>query len=108
MVEREGAWGRRRSGWVRVLSVGAGNVRRVRPSDVQRLTVGETVDRYAEMVRAKTATGALAPGTAEVYTRDVHTFAELAGRERVLDDLDGADVDEVMLRFAHKPDGRRR
>lgn len=65
------------------------------------------VDRYAEMVRAKTATGALAPGTAEVYARDVHTFAGLAGGERVLDDLSGEDVDEVLLRFARKPDGRR-
>ncbi|MFF5259731.1 tyrosine-type recombinase/integrase [Actinomadura viridis] len=80
----------------------------MRPTDVQRLTVGEAADRYAEMIRAKTATGALAPGTAEVYTRDVHTFAELAGPDRVLDDLSGADVDEVLLKFAAKPDGRRR
>jgi hypothetical protein len=79
----------------------------VRPSDVQRLTVQQTADRYAEMIRAKAATGALAPGTAEVYTRDVHTFAELAGPDRVLDDLGGADVDEVLLKFAHKPDARR-
>ncbi|MFG2001452.1 tyrosine-type recombinase/integrase [Spirillospora sp. NPDC048911] len=79
----------------------------MRPADVQRLTVAETVDRYAEMVRAKTATGALAPGSAEVYARDVHTFAGLAGPDRVLDDLDGSDVDEVLLRFARKPDGRR-
>ncbi|MEU5882959.1 tyrosine-type recombinase/integrase [Spirillospora sp. NPDC047279] len=59
------------------------------------------------MVRAKASTGALAPGSAEVYARDVLTFAELAGPDRVLDDLDGADVDEVLLRFARKPDGRR-
>ncbi|MFI6519033.1 tyrosine-type recombinase/integrase [Spirillospora sp. NPDC050679] len=67
----------------------------------------EAVDRYTEMVRAKAATGALAPGSAEVYVRDVHTFAELAGAGRVLDDLTGEDVDEVLLKFAHKPDGRR-
>ncbi|QXJ19809.1 tyrosine-type recombinase/integrase [Actinomadura graeca] len=79
----------------------------MRPSDVQRLTVAETADRYVEMVRAKTSTGALAPGTAEVYARDVVTFAALAGPERVLDDLSGEDVDEVLLRFARKPDGRR-
>jgi len=80
----------------------------VRPSDVERVTVCEAVGRYTEMIRAKAATGALAASTAEVYIRDVHTFAELAGGEGVLDDLDGADVDEVLLRFAHKPDGRRR
>ncbi|WP_075022490.1 tyrosine-type recombinase/integrase [Actinomadura madurae] len=80
----------------------------MRPVDVQRLSVAECVDRYAELVRAKTSTGALSPATAEVYARDVVTFAALAGPERVLDDLAGADVDEVLLRFARKPDERRR
>ncbi|MQY08776.1 tyrosine-type recombinase/integrase [Actinomadura macrotermitis] len=69
--------------------------------------MAECVDRYVEMVRAKTSTGTLAPSTAEVYARDVHTFGELAGLDRVLDDLTGGDVDEVLLRFARKPDGRR-
>src|SRR4051812_20878040 len=79
----------------------------MRPADVHRLTVTEAADRYIDMVRAKTLTGALAPGTAEVYTRDVHTFVRLAGGERILDDLTGEDVDEVLLAFARKPDGRR-
>ncbi|WP_345475652.1 tyrosine-type recombinase/integrase [Actinoallomurus oryzae] len=79
----------------------------MRPADVRRLTVDEAVDRYIDMVRAKTVTGALAPSTAEVYARDVRTFAELAGGDQVLDDLTGEDVDEVLLRFASKPDGRR-
>jgi site-specific recombinase XerD len=80
----------------------------VRPADVQRLSVAECVDRYAETVRAKASTGALAPASAEVYARDVVTFAELAGAGRVLDDLTGEDVDEVLLKFARKPDERRR
>ncbi|GAA4062261.1 tyrosine-type recombinase/integrase [Actinomadura miaoliensis] len=80
----------------------------MRPRDVERVTVAQAVDRYAEMVRAKSVTGALAPGSAEVYVRDVHTFAELAGPGRVLDDLTGEDVDQVLLAFARKPDGRRR
>lgn len=60
------------------------------------------------MVRAKTATGVLSPGTAEVYVRDAVTFGSLAGVERILDDLTGADVDGILLAFARKPDGRRR
>ncbi|MFC7728193.1 hypothetical protein [Actinomadura keratinilytica] len=80
----------------------------MRPRDVERVTVAQAVDRYAEMVRAKSLTGALAPGSAEVYVRDVHTFAELAGPDRVLDDLTGEDIDQVLLAFARKPDGRRR
>jgi site-specific recombinase XerD len=79
----------------------------MRPAEVHRVTVAEAADRYIDMVRAKTVTGALAPGTAEVYTRDVHTFTRLAGGDRVLDDLSGGDIDEVLLRFASKPDGRR-
>ena len=79
----------------------------MRPAEVHRVTVAEAADRYIDMVRARTVTGALAPGTAEVYTRDVHTFTRLAGGDRVLDHLGGADIDEVLLRFAAKPDGRR-
>ena len=79
----------------------------MRPGEVHRITVAQAADRYIDMVRAKTLTGALAPGTAEVYTRDVHTFTRLAGGDRILDDLTGEDVDEVLLRFARKPDGRR-
>ncbi|MEU8205806.1 tyrosine-type recombinase/integrase [Streptosporangium sp. NPDC049046] len=70
--------------------------------------MGESADRYVELVRAKTLTGALSASTAEVYARDVATFVDLAGEETVLDDLTGEDVDAVLLAFARKPDGRRR
>lgn len=80
----------------------------MRPAEIERVSVQEAVDRYVELVRAKTVTGQFSPATAEVYCRDVQTFAELAGAGRVLDDLDGADVDAVLLAFARRPDGRRR
>ncbi|WP_285706517.1 tyrosine-type recombinase/integrase [Microtetraspora sp. NBRC 16547] len=78
------------------------------PARLNRLTVEEAADRYVELVRAKTSTGALSPATAELYARDVATFVRLAGPERVLDDLTGEDVDAVLLAFARKPDERRR
>ncbi|KAA9378138.1 tyrosine-type recombinase/integrase [Microbispora cellulosiformans] len=78
------------------------------PPQVNRLTVQEAADRYVELVRAKTVTGALSPATAEVYARDVATFVRLAGDARVLDDLTGEDVDAVLLAFARKPDERLR
>ncbi|MBD3137307.1 tyrosine-type recombinase/integrase [Microbispora bryophytorum] len=78
------------------------------PVQVNRLTVQEAADRYVELVRAKTVTGALSPATAEVYARDVATFVRLAGPDRVLDDLTGEDVDAVLLAFARKPDERRK
>ncbi|TNY34787.1 tyrosine-type recombinase/integrase [Thermomonospora catenispora] len=80
----------------------------MRPAEIERISVRQAVDRYVELVRAKTVTGQFSPATAEVYCRDVQTFAELAGPERVLDDLDGADLDAVLLAFARRPDGRRR
>ncbi|RCG20104.1 integrase [Sphaerisporangium album] len=79
----------------------------MRPAELTRITVEESTDRYVELVRAKTVTGALSPATAEVYARDVATFSALAGPGQVLDDLTGEDVDAVLLAFARKPDGRR-
>lgn len=79
----------------------------MRPAELKRVTVEESADRYVELVRAKTVTGALSPATAEVYARDVATFTVLAGPQGVLDDLTGEDVDAVLLAFARKPDGRR-
>jgi site-specific recombinase XerD len=80
----------------------------MRPAKIEPVSVQDAVDRYVEMVRAKTLTGQFSPATAEVYCRDMGTFAELAGPGRLLDDLDGADVDAVLLAFARRADGRRR
>lgn len=80
----------------------------MRPAELDRLTVAEAADRYVELVRARTVTGALSSSTAEVYARDVATLVELAGADVVLDDLTGADVDALLLAFARRPDGRLR
>ncbi|MEO3868264.1 tyrosine-type recombinase/integrase [Nonomuraea sp. B12E4] len=85
----------------------AEEVARVRPAELERLTVAEAADRYVELVRARTSTGALSSSTAEVYARDVATLVALAGERAVLDDLTGEDVDAILLAFARKPDGRR-
>ncbi|MGW5681919.1 tyrosine-type recombinase/integrase [Nonomuraea sp. NPDC003754] len=79
----------------------------MRPAELNRLTVAQAVDRYVELVRARTVTGALSASTAEVYARDAATLVALAGEETVLDDLTGEDVDAILLAFARKPDGRR-
>ncbi|WP_043626401.1 tyrosine-type recombinase/integrase [Nonomuraea candida] len=78
----------------------------MRPAELDRVTVAEAADRYVELVRARTVTGALSPASAEVYARDVATLVELAGADVVLDDLTGADVDAILLAFARRPDGR--
>ncbi|MEZ0070961.1 site-specific recombinase XerD [Planotetraspora sp. GP83] len=90
------------------MSVAPDTVLIMLPAQLNRLTVEEAADRYVDLVRAKTVTGALSPATAEVYARDVATFVRLAGPGRVLDDLTGEDVDVVLLAFARKPDERRK
>ena len=79
----------------------------MRPAELDRLTVVQAADRYVELVRAKTLTGALSQATAELYARDAATLVALAGESTVLDDLSGEDVDAILLAFARKPDGRR-
>jgi site-specific recombinase XerD len=83
-------------------------VQPMRPADLQHVTVQYAVDSYVEMVQAKTVTGQFSPGTAEIYNRDVATFADLAGADRMLDDLAGDDIDAILLAFARRPDGRKR
>jgi site-specific recombinase XerD len=90
------------------MSVALDTVEPMLPAQLNRITAEEAADRYVELIRAKTVTGALSQATAEVYARDVATFVRLAGPQRVLDDLTGEDVDAVLLAFARKPDGRRR
>ncbi|RJL35303.1 tyrosine-type recombinase/integrase [Bailinhaonella thermotolerans] len=80
----------------------------MRPAELNRITVADAVARYVELLRARVLTGAIAASTAEVYARDMATFAAFAGPGRVLDDLTGEDVDAVLLAFARKPDERRR
>ncbi len=46
------------------------------------------------------------PTTRRSYERDVTEFARLAGPVRVLDDVTGEDVDDVLLRYQTTPDGR--
>ncbi|GAB2944112.1 hypothetical protein GCM10027203_53800 [Nonomuraea fastidiosa] len=100
--------GRYRRAWILPIVLRVMGGVPVRPAELDRVTVAEAADRYVELVRARTLTGALSPSTAEVYARDVATLVELAGPDVVLDDLTGEDVDAILLAFARRPDGRRR
>ncbi|GAB3667765.1 tyrosine recombinase XerC [Actinocorallia lasiicapitis] len=79
----------------------------MRPAKLLPLTVQEAADRYTDLIQAKTATGQLSPASAQLYLRDLTTFTHLTGPDRILDDLTGTDIDETLLAFARKPDGRR-
>lgn len=78
----------------------------VAPPRLERITVAEAADRYLASVAAQTLRGILSPTTRRSYERDVAEFARLAGPARVLDDVTGEDVDDVLLRYQTTPDGR--
>ncbi|WP_175008557.1 tyrosine-type recombinase/integrase [Cellulosimicrobium sp. TH-20] len=78
----------------------------VAPPRLERITVAEAADRYLASVAAQTLRGILSPTTRRSYERDVTEFARLAGAARVLDDVTGEDVDDVLLRYQTTPDGR--
>jgi len=78
----------------------------VAPPRLDRITVAEAADRYLASVEAQTLRGILSPTTRRSYERDVREFARLAGAVRVLDDVTGDDVDDILLRYQTTPDGR--
>ena len=78
----------------------------VAPPRLERITVTEAADRYLASVAAQTLRGILSPTTRRSYERDVTEFVRLAGAARVLDDVTGEDVDDVLLRYQSSPDGR--
>ncbi|PZR52789.1 integrase [Xylanimonas oleitrophica] len=78
----------------------------VAPPRLTLLTIAEAVDRYLANVRKETVRGVLSPATARSYERDVTELARLLGPERVLDDVTGDDVDDALVRYQSRPDGR--
>lgn len=71
-----------------------------------RISVAEAVDRYLTGVRRAVAGKSLSQATAANYERDLAEFVDLVGAETVLDDLTAEDVDDAVLAYGAKPDGR--
>ncbi|PJI85571.1 tyrosine-type recombinase/integrase [Luteimicrobium subarcticum] len=78
------------------------------PPPVDRIEVGEAVRRYLATVDSETVRGILARTTRDTYHRDLREFARLAGPATVLDDIEGEDVDDLLVRYQTAPDGRYR
>lgn len=70
------------------------------------LTVQQAVRAYLRQVKRATDSGTLSPATQKNYQRDLAEFTELAGSERVLDELTAEDIDDILLAYAARPDGR--
>lgn len=73
---------------------------------LNRLTVQEAVDRYLAGVQRAVRGHSLSPATAANYTRDLAEFVALAGPTTILDDLTAEQVDDIVLAYGDKPDGR--
>ena len=78
----------------------------VAPPTLNRLTVGESLERYRTHLDRAVVTGSLSPTTAANYRRDLAEFAEITGTETILDDLTGEDLDEAVVTYGSRPDGR--
>ena len=75
---------------------------------LDRITVEKAVDRYLHGVRRAVAGHSLSPATAANYERDLTEFVTLAGPEAILDDLTAGDIDDIVIEYGSKPDGRHR
>ncbi len=78
----------------------------VAPPRLTLVTVGEARDRYLDSVRKDAVRGVLSPATARSYARDVAELARLLGSDRILDDVTGDDVDDALVAYQSRPDGR--
>ncbi|ROS74496.1 integrase/recombinase XerC [Cellulomonas sp. PhB143] len=70
--------------------------------------MAQAVDAYLAAVASQTARGVLAPTTQRSYERDLRELVRLVGPDVVLDDLEGPDVDDALVRYQATPDGRFR
>ncbi|MBD5787494.1 tyrosine-type recombinase/integrase [Cellulosimicrobium terreum] len=78
----------------------------VAPPRLEHVTVHEAADRYLAGVAMQTVRGVLSATTQRSYVRDVREFTRLVGADRVLDDVTGEDVDDVLVRYQVTPDRR--
>lgn len=76
------------------------------PPSLNRLTVGECVTEYLVTVERAVLGGSLSSTTQDSYRRDLGEFVDLAGKDRILDDLSAADIDDIVLAYAARPDKR--
>jgi site-specific recombinase XerD len=76
------------------------------PPRVTRLTVGDAVTRYLGVLDTEALRGVISPTTRDTYARDLREFARLAGAATVLDDVEGEDLDALLVRYQLAPDGR--
>lgn len=76
------------------------------PPRIERISVGDAVDAYLRSVASETSRGVLASSTQRSYVRDLEEFRELVGAGTVLDDIEGPDIDEVLVAYQSTPDRR--
>ncbi|SDS51974.1 Site-specific recombinase XerD [Paraoerskovia marina] len=76
------------------------------PPRIERIVVVDAVDAYLRSVASETSRGVLAPSTQRSYVRDLREFQSLVGDRVVLDEIEGPDVDDVLVEYQATPDRR--
>ena len=78
----------------------------VAPPKLTRVTVADAVEKYLATLPKAVATGSMSAVTAANYRRDLAEFVELVADGTILDDMTGSDLDDIVVAYASKPDGR--
>lgn len=76
------------------------------PRELERITVDEALDRYFASLDRAVQTGDLSPATVENYRRDITEFRQMVGGDKILDDITGEELDELVVQYGSKPDHR--
>lgn len=76
------------------------------PPRIERIVVSDAVDAYLRSVASETSRGVLAASTQRSYVRDLQEFQSLVGDRVVLDEIEGPDLDDVLVQYQATPDRR--
>lgn len=76
------------------------------PPKLNRIPLGEAIDRYLDAVSAQVTVGDRSPQTRDNYAADLRSFVEIVGADTIADDISGEDVDAALVKFGNQPDRR--
>jgi site-specific recombinase XerD len=76
------------------------------PREFDPVTVGTALAAYVVVQGRRVAAGAMSQTSFDTYARDVNLFADFVTTERVLDEVDEADVDDALVAYATSSDAR--
>ncbi len=78
----------------------------VAPPPQIRICLSEAVDQFLDHATGLVSVGRRSKRTAEIWSADLRDFEKITGRDVVVDDITGDDIDSAVLAFSRIPDRR--